>query len=212
VKLGRRVLPPAVFAVLVAAAGAATTCLTHDYKYDPSTACGKLSGGSAFQVKRCATDAEDLKKYMEGQFPGENLSPDQCKLEWLGGCASFGQLLPGVVVVPKKIACNNVVCDQSPFFSNCVDDADCKDIPDARGGLPASGYSWPLAGNHSDVKEAYRPCCEFYTDNCNGAKGPAIQNPGEDKKYTPAERAERHGLCYRKNSGKPCWTVKPKAS
>ena len=53
----------------------------------------------------------------QGQGLGKNLDPDGCKILWLEGCRTFP--LPDVVVVPKSIKCNNVVCDQSPFYSNC---------------------------------------------------------------------------------------------
>ena len=51
------------------------------------------------------------------QSLGANLNPDNCKLAWLAACATFP--LPGVVVVPKRIQCSKVLCNQSPFYSNC---------------------------------------------------------------------------------------------
>ena len=46
-----------------------------------------------------------------------------------------------------------------------------------------------MSGNHSEVLPAYRPCCDFYEDHCNGAKGPSTKGPGEERSYTPAQRA-----------------------
>jgi len=199
----------AVLLLLSTAAYAATTCQTVSYKYDDKTECGGLKGNSEFEVKRCANTAQEVIAHLQQMSRLKDHTADTCKLMWLTACATFP--LSDVVVVPKSIKCNNVMCDQSTYYSNCVTDADCSKVASVEAGLPAPTATWPMAGNLTDILPPYRPCCEFYNMNCNGAKGPAIQEPGEDKPYTPAERAEKQKRCvWSSSSESPCWSVKPK--
>mmetsp|Transcript_74760 Transcript_74760/g.109642 ORF Transcript_74760/g.109642 Transcript_74760/m.109642 type:complete len:221 (-) Transcript_74760:178-840(-) len=214
--LSRQMMQAAVLVLFLTPAHAATTCQTYKHSYAEETSCGSLKGQSAFTVSRCAASQDELQEYMTGQGLGKNLDPDGCKILWLEGCRTFP--LPDVVVVPKSIKCNNVVCDQSPFYSNCVTDEDCAGISrieDGLGGgsLASTGYVWPTAGNHSEILQRYRPCCEFYVNHCNGAAGPSTQMLGEDKSYSPAKRAQNGGLCESSSDQTPkglpvCWTVK----
>lgn len=198
----------AVLVFVITSACAATTCQKVSYKYDDNTECGMLKDNSEFQVQRCANSPTEVTDYLKSMSRLKDHNADTCKLSWLRACATFP--LSDVVVVPKSIKCNNVICDQSSFYSNCVSDTDCSEVSSVAGGLPDSNSSWPMAGDRANILPPYRPCCEFYNLNCNGAKGPLIQEPGEDRAYIPSERAEKQKLCvWSSSTDDPCWSVKP---
>ena len=43
-----------------------------------------------------------------------------------------------------------------------VTDADCAGVQDVKGGLPASGYSWPLAGSFERIYVSCMYICVMY--------------------------------------------------
>ena len=206
----------ALWLMAIPACWASLTCKKGEYVYKGDTLCAKALAAATpkggFTVSRCANNEEEVNNFLEKRPRLENHNADTCKLAWLAGCATFP--LPDVVVVPKRIVCNNVICDQSSYYSNCVigNDVDCKGVNSVEEGLPKAGYMWPMAGNHSDMKEEYRPCCDFYELNCNGAIGPSTRGEGEEEAMTPSERAGKKGLCaMHDGKGTKCWSKKHKA-
>ncbi len=203
----------------------ATQCLTYKHRYSSTSECAKQR--ASFEVKRCAESSDALKTYVEVNFAcmhcrkkrpckemlsalledrlqgldlDNRLTPDVCKQMWLRGCSNFYQS-DKYVVVPKSIACNSFICDQSSFYSNCVTNADCDGVHDVKQGLPASDAVWPFA--NQTVLPAYRPCCSFFEKNCNGASC-----LGRDDSTCPLTFAQRAGFCEREN----CWVPGPSAA
>ena len=190
------------------------SCQKVEYVYPETTPCAKALAAATpkggFTVSRCAGTKDEVEEFLKKKDRLVKHSADTCKLAWLAGCATFP--LPDVVVVPKRIVCNNVICDQSSYYSNCFEDGDCNGVNSVEEGLPKAGYMWPMAGNHSDMKKQYRPCCDFYELNCNGAFGPSTRGEGEEESMTPSERARKHGLCAMDDgTGSSCWSKKHKA-
>jgi len=139
----------------------------------------------------------------QGQSLDANLNPDECKLMWLKACANF---YGNFVVVPKAISCRSVICDQSSFFSNCIDDSDCSGISNVNeGAAPGPNATWPIASNQSSfrVLPDYFPCCDFWENYCNGAKGPANMDG-----FTPTQLASQVGWCRFSGQG-ACWMPTP---
>lgn len=134
----------------------------------------------------------------------ESMTPDKCKSLWLGACSTFyvARTRPAVAVA-QSIKCNKAMCDQSPYYSNCVTDTDCASIPNMNSGPPSAGFAWPHSGAAENVLPQYRPCCEFWSDYCNGpsclgqdsvvtavpSEDPALQN------LCPLMVAQQHGFC-----------------
>lgn len=99
------------------------------------------------------------------------MSPNNCKRGWLLACANFHG---SAVVVPKSIKCNDVMCDRSSLYSNCVEDADCASnkITSVNDFEPDADL-WPFNpftfNPLNTTLPTYSPCCNFYEKNCNGA-------------------------------------------
>lgn len=103
------------------------------------------------------------------------------------------------------------MCDQSGFYSNCVTDADCRNIATVNDGLPEADAMWPFAvrdASRHDVLPVYRPCCSFFKEHCNGASCAG----GRDQNSCPLEQALQNQFCREKD----CWivgdAVRPSAS
>jgi len=138
----------------------ATTCQQSTYQYGEGTPCKDKS----FIVKRCASDKANLDAYLQAERLEEQMQPNYCKLSWLRACANFHN--GEVVVVPKAIACNDAMCDRSSLYSNCNDDADCRQHSSVDEHAPVSEL-WPFS--NTTVLPIFRPCCSFYETHCNGA-------------------------------------------
>jgi len=122
----------------------------------------------------------------------DSMTKDKCKSRWLNACSSFfvSPTRP-VTSVAKQISCDRVMCDQSPYYSNCVEDADCaaQSIANVNSGPPLPGTTWPLSAPWQDLLPAYKPCCNFWENYCNG---PSCS--GQEKVLT-AVPVEYENLC-----------------
>jgi len=135
-------------------------------------------------------------------------TPNRCKKMWLQACSNFYAAPENpAVVVARQIGCTKELCDQTPYYSNCVQDSDCANIPDVNSGPPEVGSHWPFSQHYSTTLAHYKPCCSFYNNYCNGASCLGRDGIGP---VCPATDAEENNFCIKRdklggNVNLDCW-------